>query len=223
MPIDPADPIVEATVVLEVVEPPRIDALYFWALQATFRAGRAHMGGAHLGLQWHPRYPGGTAANWGGYHGRDTGQSGELPGSPLTLPSALDNPNTCNFDWRAGIEYRLRIVRTGASEWAGTIEARGSVATTLRHLHCEAEHLTDLAVWTEAFADCDAPPAEVRWTEPVAITRSGAELRAVTARVNYQSIPDGGCSTSDSSYDGIGILQRTGVPRRTPQGTILPF
>src|SRR5436190_306010 len=66
----------EVAVTLEVVEPPVVDELYFWALQVSFVDGDRHVGGAHLGLQWYSPHPGSTAVNWGGY--RDAG--GELDG-----------------------------------------------------------------------------------------------------------------------------------------------
>ena len=56
----------EVSVTLEVLQPPTVDRLYFWALQADFAtgdAGRRPAGGAHLGLQWHPQHPGSTAVN----------------------------------------------------------------------------------------------------------------------------------------------------------------
>ena len=37
-----------AEVTLTVIEPPRVDRLYFWALQATFTDGTEDLGGAHL-------------------------------------------------------------------------------------------------------------------------------------------------------------------------------
>ncbi|HNE38225.1 MAG TPA: hypothetical protein PKZ82_17065, partial [Microthrixaceae bacterium] len=80
----------EVSVTLEVLQPPTVDRLYFWALQADFAtgdAGRRPAGGAHLGLQWHPQHPGSTAVNWGGY--RPGG--GELSGTVSALPSALGN------------------------------------------------------------------------------------------------------------------------------------
>jgi hypothetical protein len=64
-------PLIEVAATIEVIEPPTVDKLYFWALQANFQDGRdghARRGGAHFGLQYHPAHPGGGAVNWGGYH-----------------------------------------------------------------------------------------------------------------------------------------------------------
>lgn len=102
----------EVSVTLEVLQAPRVDQLYFWALQADFAdgAGRGPVrrgGGAHLGLQWHPQHPGSTAVNWGGYGPN----GGELSGSNSALPSALHNVNTRDFRWREGVKYRLSIAR----------------------------------------------------------------------------------------------------------------
>ncbi len=56
-----------AEAVLEVVDPPTVPELHFWALQVSFTGGGRGGGGAHLGLQWFPIHPGSTAVNWGGY------------------------------------------------------------------------------------------------------------------------------------------------------------
>ena len=222
--VDPENPIVAVEVDLEIVEAPSIDRLYFWALQATFRAGAAQMGGAHLGLQWHPDYPGSTAANWGGYHGRDAALSGELTGSALALPSALHNPNTCNFAWTPAVPYRLRIALAEPGRWTGSIGRVGDPSpVTLRTLHCDGDHLTDFVVWTESFAECDAPPAVVRWANPTIISAAGGFVAPAGARTNYQTVADGGCSTSDSVSSRGGLVQATGTTRTTPQGALLRF
>ena len=85
------EPIVACSVVLEVVQPPTVAALYFWALQASFldAAGQSY-GAAHTGLQWNSRHPGGRAVNWGGYARRPTsppssrGATHPCPASPAT-------------------------------------------------------------------------------------------------------------------------------------------
>ena len=51
----------DVAVTLEVVEPPAVDELYFWALQVSFFEGGRHTGAAHLGLlaiaSWFHREP----------------------------------------------------------------------------------------------------------------------------------------------------------------------
>src|SRR5438105_4146046 len=61
-------PVRSARAILEILYPPRVDALYFWALQVSFvdPDGTDH-GAGHLGLQWSAQFPGKTAVNWGGY------------------------------------------------------------------------------------------------------------------------------------------------------------
>ena len=61
----PPTPLLECSAVLEVVVPPQVPRLYFWALQASFASGSRFHGGAHIGLQWNTRHPGGTAARRG--------------------------------------------------------------------------------------------------------------------------------------------------------------
>ncbi len=107
----PPEPVVAVEVTLEVVEAPVVDRLYFWALQATFNDATTDHGGAHLGLQWNPRYPGSRAANWGGYP--KFGQWGAvLQGTPSPLPSTPNDPNTRDYPWQQGVPYRLRISRS---------------------------------------------------------------------------------------------------------------
>ncbi len=48
----------EVAVTLEVLEPPSVDRLYFWALQASFLDASGSQGAGHLGLQWNPALPG---------------------------------------------------------------------------------------------------------------------------------------------------------------------
>ena len=99
-------PLLDVAVNLTVVELPQVERLYFWALQADFcDADGRPAGGAHLGLQWHPRYPGSTAVNWGGY----AAGGGELAGSTSALRSALGNHNPRDYRWEADRGYRLAI------------------------------------------------------------------------------------------------------------------
>ena len=70
---------VSVEAVLEVLVPPAVPALSFWALQASFADRGRHHGAGHLGLQWYPPHPDSTAVNWGGY---DAGGH-ELSGSSV--------------------------------------------------------------------------------------------------------------------------------------------
>lgn len=213
--------IVEIRATLEVVEPPEVAELYFWALQASFTDGSTTFGGAHLGLQHHSSYPDSGAANWGGYH--DPSRGGQvLDGSPLTVPSALNNANTGNFAWRPQTPYVLRI-RQGHQGWLGSITGPDGEEHVLRELYCPGSAITSPLVWTESFAPCDAPPATVRWSDLAMITQSGAVVPVTAVRTNFQSVADGGCSTSDSTVDGASVLQSTGVSRSTSAEAILDW
>lgn len=209
-----------AEVTLEVIQPPRVAELYFWAFQATFSGGGRPFGGAHLGLQWHPQYPGGTAVNWGGYrHG-----GGELDGSASSLPSALGNPHTRDYRWAPGVPYRLRIDRspTRPGSWRGSLfDPERQAVVAVRELHAGGTHLTSLMTWSEVFARCEDPPATVRWSDPVAFDDAGRAVPATEVTVNYQSYGDGGCSNTTCFADDVGICQRTATARATPQGRAL--
>lgn len=214
---------VEVRAVLTVIDPPTVDRLHFWALQVGF-GGPGGGGGAHLGLQWYGAHPGSTAANWGGY----APGGGELRGGPLAVPSATGNPNTGDLPWRPGDPYRLVVRRApapapdGAAAWQGiVVDLVRDHELVLRELWGGGTHLTGPMVWSEVFADCDAPSSAVRWSELEVVDADGVVHRARRVRLNYQRIDDGGCAATDACLDSVGVVQRTSVPRRHRQGTAL--
>jgi hypothetical protein len=224
--LDPAPPDgwVAVEAVLEVQRVPQVRALSFWALQASFTDRGRHGGAGHLGLQWHPDHPGSTAVNWGGY-----GADGrELVGSAATLPSATGNVNTRDLAWTEGVAYRLRISASGAAPtgdgrtaWRGEVTDLTRGATVVvRDLWAAGTSLDAPVVWSEVFARCDDPTSIVRWSGLRMIAADGASSDARRVRVNYQSLADGGCTTTDSSPDAVGVVQTTGTTRRTPQGAV---
>lgn len=217
-----AGPFVEVRAELRVSIPPAVDRLHFWALDVGF--AEPDGGGAHLGLQWYPPHPGSTAANWGGY----APQGGELRGGPLAVPSATGNANTGDFPWRAGAPYRLVVRRSdgdappGHVAWTGVVvDLEHGEELALRDLWSPGTRLVRPMVWSEVFAECDAPTSEVRWRALEAITESGAVVTARRVRVNYQRLDEGGCVTTDSSVAGDEFVQRTGTERRTRSASVL--
>ncbi len=240
-------PIRSASVVLEVVGPPRVPRLYFWALQVDVAdAHGRRAGGAHLGLQWHPDHPGSTAVNWGGYDQDGT----VLHGSDSALPSALHNPHTRDFAWESGRPYRLTVEPAPPEDQPGTERAgsvltawRGSVTdldtgerTVVRDLYAWGDRITGVIMWSEVFARCDDPQVAVRWSDAGVATATGEELRPRGFGVNYQSDPDGGCANTTSVPDsgfradgalhepgrgGFGIVQVTHAERTTRQGEVI--
>ncbi|MCU1458230.1 MAG: hypothetical protein JWL73_2322 [Actinomycetia bacterium] len=207
-----AGPLAEVSATLEVLGRPAHDRLVFWALQASFTERSAARGAGHLGLQWHPQHPGSTAANWGGYDERGS----ELRGSTSVRPSALGNANTRDYPWEAGRPYRLSISRA-SDGWVGSIDGE-----PLRVLHAGGDALSAPMVWSEVFADCDAASTTIRWSALEAVTLAGERVPADGVTVNYQRESDGGCSNTDTAVDDEGhVIQRTAVPRVTPQGATL--
>lgn len=199
----PPAPTTCVSAVLEVVDPPAVRHLYFWALQASFVDERGRrIGGAHLGLQWYDRHPGGTAVNWGGY--RDG--AGELDGEASPLPSAAGNPNTRDFAWVPRREYRLTIDGDGDGWWRGAVtDLVTGESTIVRRLLGGGTHLASPVVWSEVFARCDDPTVTVRWSQ--------LDPAPFAMRTTYQSHVDGGCANTRSSPDGDGWLQQTNVSR----------
>jgi hypothetical protein len=222
----PAGPWVVAESTIEIVTPPDVDKLFFWAMQVSFDRQGRHGGAGHIGLQWHPQHPGRTAVNWGGY-----GPSGsELKGSQSALPSRTGNVNTRDYRWSPGRPYRLRVSRSpepgpgGRLGWRGeVIDVDEEVVTVVRDLWAEGTTLASPVVWSEVFADCDDPTVIVRWSDLRLTDEAGRTATVDEVRVNYQSLGDGGCATTDSRVaEGTAAFeQRTGVERVTRQGSTL--
>jgi hypothetical protein len=201
----------EVAVTLEVVEPPSVPHLYFWALQVAFVDRGMRVGGAHLGLQWHAGHPGSTAVNWGGY--RDgaglrglNATSHELDGDESTLPSAMRNRNTRDFAWLPHRPYRLRISGDGDGWWTGEVtDLVDGVTTRVRRLHGGGTELAQPVVWSEVFARCDDPSVTVRWCD--------LDPAPATLRPTYQSHADGGCANTRSAREGDAWVQVTNTAR----------
>jgi hypothetical protein len=215
----PHEPVVSVAVTLEVLEPPSVSRLYFWAMQATFNdASGGSPGGAHLGLQWNPRYPGSHAANWGGYANIGDVTS-ILEGTASPLPSTPNDPNTRDYPWQQGVPYRLRISRSDAG-WRGEITDTTTGHTQLvRDLLAPGDRLTGATMWSEVFARCDHPSAMVRWSKPEWLTASGAVVSPTRVRVTFPS--GGDCPNTDVGADGDGIFQRTNTQRTHREGDVL--
>jgi hypothetical protein len=221
---------VEVSAVLEIVVPPRVSALYFWALQVDFLSGGKVIGGAHTGLQWNPRYPGSRAVNWGGYASSERGGS-VLPGTRSRLPGFRDDPNTLGYDWLHGRPYRLRVFRSPAISGAWRSEVTdlvSGVTRTVRDLLPEepprstGSYLLRPVVWSEVFAACDAPSVTVRWSDLRAVDAGGVEIRPSAVRVNYQAWQDGGCPNTTAGIDDEGgYLQVTNTARVVEQDVFL--
>jgi hypothetical protein len=229
--------LLEVSAVLEVLVPPRVEALYFWALQVDFADGRGIWGGGHTGLQWNRRYPGGTAVNWGGYESPELGGR-VLSGTLSSLAGFPDDPNTLSFSWQTSRAYRLHVYPSPdlVGAWrAEVVDLVSAARHVIRDLvpprgrgsdpgsgaGTGAAYLARPVVWSEVFADCDAPSATVRWSGLRAVAEDGAVLRPRTVRVNYQAAAQGGCPNTTAATDGRGVLQITGVQRSTPQGSAL--
>lgn len=223
----PQTPLIEVSATLEVLQWPAVRRLYFFALQVTLASERRLRGGAHLGLQWNPSFPGSTAANWGGYGSADAGHR-VLSGSRSTLPSSRSDPNTRDYPWKPGRRYRLRVSPSPESPpdvhaWRGTItDLETGHETVVRDLFTEGAYLTAPMVWSEVFARCEQPSVSVRWSDLHAVTAEGEDVRPHRVRVNYQSREDGGCDNTTIVVDELGILQISAAERQIPQGALLP-
>lgn len=219
----------EVSATLEVLVPPRVEALYFWALQVDLADGRGIWGGGHTGLQWNRRYPGGKAVNWGGYASSEQGGR-VLSGSASSLPGFPDDPNTLAFSWQVARPYRFRVYSSDdlAGAWrAEVVDLVSGDARVIRDLlpspgrGSGPVYLARPLVWSEVFAGCDAPSVTVRWSGLRAVDASGAVLSPETVQVNYQAAAEGGCANTTVATDALGVLQITGAERSVPQGGVL--
>jgi hypothetical protein len=224
--------LVEVAATLEIVQAPRVRALHFWALQVDFEEDGRMWGGAHTGLQWNRRFPDGTAANWGGYASQDRGGA-VLPGTRPELFAFPDDPNTMAFPWQPERPYRLRVFRSPEvpGAWRASItDATSGETVVLRDLShpdgrrrraeaAKSSYLCRPIVWSEVFADCDAPSIAVRWSDLSAVSEDGVTIGPEAVTVNYQAWEAGGCSNTSVRVDGAGFLQVTNTPRDTAQGS----
>ena len=219
----PDVPLASVSVILEVLKPPEVSRLAFFAIQASFWSPGHHHGGAHTGIQWNPRHPRNLAVNWGGY---DRGGA-ILPGTESSLPSTPLDPNTRDFAWRPGARYRLTIGPRSAGDgspgrWPARIEGLDTGEdVVVRYLLCEGDHLRSPLVWSELFTRCDDPPIEVRWSEPSALNLDGEPVPVNRVRVTYQAYDAGGCTNTTVETDRVGIVQRSGCERMTAHDTFI--
>ncbi len=213
---DVASPAREVAVTLEVLEPPSVDRLYFWALQASFLGSAGPLGAAHLGLQWNPRYPDHKAVNWGGYDVQGT----VLPGSGSSLPSTPRDPNTRDYPWLPNRKYGLRIGPSPAGDgWRGEVtDTETDEVTVVRDLHVGGDHLGRVIVWSELFCECSDPRSVVGWSGPVAIGIRGELLTPKLFRVNYQK---GSCPNTNVYSESGRVCQATASKRSTEQGSLI--
>jgi hypothetical protein len=209
---------------LEVIEPPAVDRLYFWALQAAFV--KPDGGAAHFGLQFHPSHPGSTAVNFGGYAPRAVG--GQLEGTVSVLPSSTNNLNTRDFAWEPHRRYRLAVERVdvpapgGFYAWQGAVEdLETGELSVVRVLFSRGEFLRGPVVWTESFARCEQPSVAVRWSDLEAVGETKGTMAVTTGSVNYQRREAGGCDNTNTTVEGGGWVQRTSTERTVRSGTRL--
>jgi hypothetical protein len=214
------EPIVQCSVVLEVLQEPVVDKLYFWALQASFfdDLGVVH-GSAHTGLQWNPRHPDHRAVNWGGY-ARASDVHSVLDGSDSPLPGIPGDRNTRSYPWREGVPYRFTIRRGGVG-WVAVVDdlAAGS-SVTIRELFAGGDRLGGFVVWSELFCRGSDPTAVVRWSQPSVVTASGRLL----APTGMQATFPGGDEWRRLNVvaDDVGVLQVTDARRTTKNMTVMP-
>ena len=214
------DDLVEVAATLEVLVPPAVDRLYFWALQVSFLDGRTHRGAAHIGLQANRNHPGGGAVNWGGY----AAAGGLLAGTASPLPSTPNDPNTRDYPWEPGRPYRLRVFRAQSApgSWRGEVtDVASGRAAVVRDLVAGGDRMGSPMVWSEVFARCEHPSVTVRWSDLSARTAAGDVVVPTGVAVSYEAHASGGCDNTTSQRDGRGVLQITNTDRPVRHGSVI--
>lgn len=211
----------EMTVTLEIPRRPSLDRLVSFAVQAAFVKPTG--GSCHLGLQHHPRFPGRGAVNWDGYNA--AGDS--LPGSTPDLPSSTDDVATRDYEWRENTPYQFTVERgeqraDGAFPWIGSVtDLRSGERSVIRELVSDSPHLRAPVMYIEAFAPCDGPRFEARWSNVTVVTADGGVRAVRSMRVDYQPHAAGGCTNTNVGVEGAAFVQTTGQMRTTRSGTTL--
>ncbi len=222
---DSIGPVISAWVTLEITEPPKVDVLYFWALQCSFTdAGGADYGAAHTGLQWNPNHPGGRAVNWGGYPPAHNKWQTQFGGTEPTLPTVNDDPNTRTYGWQPHRKYRLSISPSPDRGWRASVTDLSTHTTTVvRDLWAEGDRLSNLMVWTEWFCDCDDPPCTATWSEFRVRTADGHEHLPTQMFINH---PNENCTNVghriDATEPELVISQLMNSTRKLQHGTVIP-
>lgn len=220
-----ATPLLEVSAVLEVVQPPIVDKLYFWALQASFVSARGADGGAaHTGLQWNPRHPANRAVNWGGYPPAHSNWKKTLEGSESALPDSANDRNTRDFWWDPGVAYRLRIFPSPEQGWRASVtDIASGVETVIRDLYTPGEYLDHVVVWTEWFCECDAPRVAARWSQFWALSAGGRWVQPDSVRVNHP--PDHPCTNmaqvAEIEGPGARVLQIMNATGGLPHNSVI--
>lgn len=214
------EPLVQAAAVCEVLVPPSVDHLYFWALQVGFHDGQSDRGGAHVGLQWHGTAAHQRAVNWGGYRDAVDG-GGEFDGSTSPLKPLNRSGNTLRYLWEPLRPYRFDVRRVGGGWRAHVTDMQSGEISLIRDLYAPGPYLANPVVWTEVFAYCGDPSVTLRWSGLEATTASGILVRPDAVAITYQAPEDGGCENTNVSADDLGLLQTTNARRTTPPGTVI--
>lgn len=217
----PPGAITEMAVTVEIRVPPKVATLHFFAIQTSFVRNGAKAGGAHLGLQWNPRFPDSRAVNWGGY-----GEDGSiLTGTQSLLASTPEDVNTRDYVWQPRQTYRLKIGPANESDgswfWPGSVTDLASGETThVRDLKTDGDELADPVVWSEIFSACDAPGLSVRWSD-LSITTPDGTFPISVCTSAYQRFKSGGCTNTDSTVHQNAFVQTTNTERTNPSDVTL--
>lgn len=211
----------EVSVTLTVPRRPDLDRLVSFAIQGAFvKPGR---GSCHLGLQHHPRFPNRGAVIWGGYNSK--GET--LEGSESLLPSATGDPTTRDFFWLPDTPYQLTIERgderpEGTFPWTGSVtDLDSGERTVIRDIISQSPHLRAPVMYIEAYAPCDGPRFEARWSNAIVVLADSGVRAVSSMRVDYQPHAAGGCTNTNSSVEGSAFVQRSGQLRTTKPGTTI--
>lgn len=211
----------ELTVNLEVLATPSQTRMINWIIQTDFtNDSDIVVGSGFLGLRYDPVFP--------NSHAVLASASSALDGSDLTgptsaLPSITGEPAVRNFDWVTGRRYLLRIYPYSGFQWRFEItDLTTSVTTVVRDISIpDGTYVRGAILYTEAFVDCQTT-SSARWSNLQWMTVYEDDLiTPTTAVAAYQGYAEGGCTNSNQTASGGGVVQATGVARTTPHNSTI--
>ena len=195
--LPPDDRVVEASATLEIVEPPAVPQLYFWALQASFVDGTPI-------VRCRPSRPA-MALSSPRWHCGQLGRVRRRPAASSTgrcrscrAPPATRTPGT-SAGSRAARTACRSVPARGTGDWRGSVDGH-----VVRELHGGGTGLADMMVWSEVFARCDDRSGRGAMERLHGQDAQPARSRPDRLAVSYQSKLDGGCDNTTVVVDGDG-------------------
>ena len=214
------EPIVACSVVLEVVQPPTVAALYFWALQASFLdAHRPVLRRGPHRAPVEPPPPGqpGGELGWLRAGGRRHLHPGRQRLTAARHPRGPEHPHV-RVARRDPVPLHdpSRHRRVGVD---GDRSGRPAPEVTVRELYAAGDRLGGFVMWSELFCRGDDPPTRCGGRSRRPSPRPVADRAAAALHATFPDGPE--WRDLDVVVDGVGVQQVT-TTGRTLRGGVVP-